>query len=136
MVNAEILDNGHLKITTDLEGRAFLQELQNEDPERFGNDDQLHDFLESLITDDVFEWCDPAWAGALTSAPMLAFFGVVEEVPQGADTRFMNIVGRWNNILWYAPVKKCWAFMDYAVRSPLDDLLEDGYCVWQAGQEE
>jgi len=67
----------------------------------------LHDLLESLVCNSELEWIDPSVTGDLTAAPILA---ILDEAGQ--------ILHRWG-------------FMDYQVRSVLQDLAERGRAEFQ-----
>jgi hypothetical protein len=72
----------------------------------FGTIQQEIDFLDPLICNSELDWIDPAECGDLTEAPML---GILDE--EG------NVIERW-------------AYMDYQVRSFLNDLADDGFAVF------
>lgn len=67
--------------------------------------------LESLLANSELEWIAPEDCGALTDAPIL---GVWEYNEDGHQIK----------------VLAAWGFMDYQVRSFLDDLIETGRAVF------
>lgn len=90
----------------------------------FQSDDTLLDTLESLTANSELEWINPADTGDLTSAPMLGILGEPgrhESGPYGCV-----LVGWDEHGAWHSPIVMRWAFMDYQVRSPLDDLADNG----------
>jgi hypothetical protein len=95
-------DRKKLTLTIDPEEQAALQLTRTEEPDDWGTTTLETDFLEPLICNSELEWIDPADTGDLTDAPML---GICDEEE--------NILERW-------------AFMDYQVRSFLDDLADHG----------
>lgn len=92
--------NGSLVITV---GKAERKELKEA---MAGSTFREEDTLEHLIANSDLDWIDPAETGDLTSAPMLGIRNEKEEV-----------VARW-------------AFMDYQVRSFVEDLVNHGRAVF------
>jgi hypothetical protein len=74
----------------------------------------MYDWFESIIANSDLIGIDPSDTGDLTSAPML---GLVKHYENGAE----RILERW-------------AFMDYQLRSPLEDLRDKGICVFVGGK--
>lgn len=70
------------------------------------SDSQMIEFFEDLTCNSELEWVDAQETGDLTDAPML-----------GIRNQDGEIVARW-------------AFMDYQVKSVLDELKEKGHCVF------
>lgn len=66
------------------------------------SDAAMFEAFEPLVCNSELEWIDPAETGDLTSAPML-----------GIRDENQKVIERW-------------AFMDYAIRSPLETLLDCG----------
>lgn len=132
-----ILDNGDLQITCDEEEQAELQQDMADNPD-FVSESAMRAALEFLVTNHEYEWTEPAFCGALTDAPMLAIYGKERPIEPGEDPHFLNVVGRWHDAqgkltTWVADVEKCWAHMDYQLRSPLEDLAERSACVFRCG---
>lgn len=126
--------NGNLVFTVDDNGKAWLQAMKDEKGDEFTSDSVMHDVFESFVANSEYDWCLPEWTGALTGAPMLATFGQVRRVDlDGVDPNRVNIAYSDAGILFYDPVEQCWAFMDYQVTSPQEQLLEKGRCVWMKG---
>lgn len=94
------------KTLTVIADHGDLQDLR-EMPE-INSDNALADALEKMLANSELQWLDPADTGDLTSAPML---GIRDENE--------TIVERW-------------AFMDYQVRSALQNLLDYGKVVFVA----
>lgn len=125
-----------LTITVDADEQKELAELKAEDPDHFQSDDALYDFLERLTCNSELDWVNPEQTGDLTDAPMLGIYGEVqteESGPYGA-----RHVGCWNdegdtlNKPRFEPILQRWGFMEYQLRSPLDDLLNNGKAVFVA----
>lgn len=101
---------------------AEREELRNWEVERHGfangnlqSDIAMMDFLEPIVCNSELDWISAAWTGDLTDAPML---GITEwDLPQQDDPK----------------VLERWAFMDYQVRSVLEDLRDKGECVFVGG---
>ena len=135
-------ENKNLVITADEEDQRALQELNSEYEEKgmcFGCDDALCAAFEQLICNSELQWSDASTIGALTAAPVLAVFG--EEIVIKPDTYYKEqgicigyqITGRDHDVVYGQRVLQAWAFMDYAVRSPQEDLLQYRKAVFQLG---
>ena len=105
-------EGNSLVITISPEGQAELQQEKTDNPD-FESDSFMWDVLESVWTNGYS--IVPEGAVALMSAPALTDGDV-----DGLDL---------------SPGAKVFAFMDYQVRSPQDDLLENGKCVFQGAPE-
>jgi len=106
---------------------------------RFDSDDFLYDLLEPMFTDDCFSWLPEGTTADLTAAPMIGVLG--DEMP-GPATEKAICSGLYNCRRWevegqlraiYQPVLQRWAFMNYALTSPQQELAETGRCEWQGG---
>jgi hypothetical protein len=104
----------NLIITASREERAQLLADFSSPDAQAGAD--LYDVFEPLIANSELEWIDPSETGDLTSAPML---GIRE-----GDSRDSVVRGEQYRIL------QRWAYMDYQVRSPVQDLIERGQAVF------
>lgn len=93
--------------------REELKAAREETPSVYYSDVFLWDVLEPVWTNGLCCSIRPEDVGALTDAPMLCEGINDDGKPQG---RF-------------------WAYMNYQVRSPLDDLADEGVCRWQYGGE-
>lgn len=103
-----------LTITASEDDLRDLRELKENDP-FFQSDSTLHDFFERLTCNSAFEWVDADETGDLTSAPMLGIRDTPDDDQDSGSLLFR------------------WAYMDYALRSPLDDLLEHGKVILTGG---
>ena len=141
-MNYHLDENKNLVITAESKDQLELQELKSEYEEKgmcFGCDEVLYSALEQLICNSELQWSDASTIAALTAAPVLAVFG--EETVIEPDTSYQEsgicvgyqITGKDNNVIFGQRVLQAWAFMDYAVRSPQEDLLKDGKTVFQLG---
>jgi|SRR5688572_8467707 len=124
-------DRTRLVIKADEAERKELREIQE-----CGGDCQcdvsMHDFLEPLTCNSELEWIPEGVTGDLTSAPML---GILGEPTPGAGG---ILAGRWPDSAgisqgWFQPILERWAFMDYQVRSVLEDLRDKGEAVFVGG---
>lgn len=119
-----------LTITIADSERKELAELKAEDPDHFGTDDAMYDFLERLTCNSDLDWVNAEQTGDLTSAPMLGIFG--ETTTEESGQFGARHCGCWNDDgdtvskPRFDPIIARWGFMDYALRSPLDDLLDKG----------
>lgn len=138
-------DRKTLTITADELERTELRELG----EDVHQDRTMHDWLEPLVCNSELEWIDPSETGDLTSAPMLGIrhggepasrydvrTGQYIPTLNGVDISPTSFdVDRAENISEQAANKiTCrYAFMDYQVRSILEDLRDTGECVFVGG---
>ena len=132
----EILPNGNLKISADAEDLAELRRWREDDDTEFASDRVLHDAFEHMICNSELDWVNPEQIGALTEAPILGIFG--ETKPARDCGPNCREVGGWpdeNGVhtLWVEPVERAWAYLDYALRSPLEDIARYGYVVFVSG---
>lgn len=102
----EILTNGDLRITIDKTEQIDFQALALEDD--FNSDNTMHEIFESLVANSELDWANPEDIGCLTSAPILA----IKEDDE---------------------IEQAWGFMNYQLRSPQQDLMEKGSCLFQCG---
>lgn len=111
--------------------------LSGHSPESIGSDEALIEFLEPLICNSELKWVSPADTGGLTDAPMLGIYGeemTIEEIEAAAKSEpgiyGSLLCGHWNGKDRHQPILERWAFMDYQVRSVLEDLRDKGECVF------
>lgn len=120
-------DRKRLTITVDESEREQLRNWAEEragfSDENFQSDAAMQNFLEPIVCNSELQWINPADTGDLTDAPML---GIVE----GQDRESYNDTQDRES---YTPqVIERWAYMNYQVRSPLEDLRDTGECVFVA----
>lgn len=122
-------DRHKLTIRVTPEEQEELREIQE-----CGGDCQcdvsMHDFLEPLVCTSELEWIPEGVTDDLTSAPMLGIHGEYYEHAKLPHTRYGEIlVGCLGDPPRpiYTPILERWAFMDYAVRSVLEDLRDKGF---------
>ena len=93
-----------------LETDAEKQSLQDfQDSGEIQTDNVLYDYFENFISNSEYEWGSAEEIGALTSAPILV-----------SRDRNDNVI-------------EAYGFMDYCLRSPLQELLEYGKVKFQKG---
>jgi hypothetical protein len=102
--------SGDLRIVADEKDRAFLRECAKD--ETLQSDATMHNAFETLICNSGLQWVSPDELGALTSAPILGTY----------DETGTNVLEAW----WYP---------GYELRSPQQDLLERGECVFKKAME-
>ena len=135
-MQATQLRNGNLKISIDATEQTELQSAYDADPDKFGSDSTLYAVFESLTCNSEYDWLGPEVCGDMTDAPILAILGEEREAKDGETAD--NGSGNVGTTFYYGkatrlcPVEKRWGFMDYAMRSPLDDLREQGYAIFTA----
>jgi len=118
---------GKLVITIDADEQAELRELK-EESDNFQSDRDMHDFLEPLVCNSELQWINPEDTGDLTDAPMLGILG--EESTENTGPFGAIQCGFWDGKPRFQPILNRWAFMESALRSPLEDLLEKGEVVF------
>ncbi len=97
--------NGCLIIKADTKDMAALEGLRNESGE-FDSRAEC-EALESLIANSELDWIQPEECGDLTDAPILGFR---DKDGKTTDAR--------------------WGYMDYQIRSFIEDLIETGQAVF------
>lgn len=99
-------DRKTLTVTVDAGERKLLRKLTKETG--IQSDEAMLDWFAVLISNADLEWINPSETGDLTSAPMLGIRN---------DQQPPEVIERW-------------AFMDYQVRSVLEDLRDKGNAVF------
>jgi len=120
--------NGCLILYADNQDRHNIAELIRDKGTTYAAE---WDALESLICNSELEWIRPEEIGALTDAPILGFRGKDKRVPKRCKyPEHLHIVYNGPDGAFYAPVTAAWGFMDYQVRSFLEDLRDKGKAVF------
>ena len=110
-------------IASDAE-RAELMDARDESPETWGTTQLEVEVLENLLANSEIQGINPDDTGDLTCAPMLGILG--EEQRQQSGPYGAVHCGGDEHGPWFQPIMERWAFMDYQVRSFLDDLANHG----------
>lgn len=106
----KILPNGNLKIFWDINNyREIISELEEQDLQWYHRDANLWDLFENLFCDSELEQIDPLEIGALTSSPLV-----------GIRDKNDTVIEVW----WYP---------NYAITSPLEDLIKDDFTIFEIG---
>ena len=107
-----ILDNGDIRfdLTEDFERQEIAEDLEDH-----GIAYMEGEIFSSYFCNWSFEWVSPEEIGALTDAPI---FGEVQR-----DDRTDDIT----------KVYSMWWYPNYAIRSPIDDLIRDTFTVFDKG---
>ncbi len=125
-------DRRTLTIHADASARAELAELGEE----IGADCHLYNAFERLIGNSELNWVGPEVCGDLTDAPILGIWGPDEWRDKHEDGDGTILAGadysRTEKCVSVCPVLERWGFMDYAVRSVLQDLRDTGKAVFTA----
>jgi hypothetical protein len=126
-----------IRVTKQL--RSKLRRMRRK-PELFGvenfcSDQNMYDILEPLTANSELEWVDAEHTGDLTSAPILGILGPDQTSRRGPFGAIH--VGRWENDAgmlrdWYQPIQMRWGYEPYALRSPVDDLADDGEVIFRS----
>lgn len=98
-----IAEDNRLIVRIAWDDQLILQQLQTH--ENFHSDQLMYEVFETLISNSELEWIDASETGDLTDAPILGIRG---------DS---GILARW-------------AYMDYQIKSPLDDLANNGEVIF------
>lgn len=117
------------------QGGGFLTETLNGELRIYGEvdpeSDSIEDALESLICNCELDWISPSDTQDLTCAPMLGILGAESKEntgPYGAVK-----LGCWSEresetpMEHFSPIEMRWAYMNYQVSCPLEDLKANGY---------
>lgn len=132
-------EEGQLIISVDAEEQRTLKE-RIKDEEFPDSDEFMTEVFEPLIANSEWQWVDPATTGDLTSAPMLGVWG--PEVPVTAEQTdpgggyVLATSDRTSGEVKLTGHKiiERYAFMDYALRSPVSDLAEKGEVTFVGGR--
>jgi hypothetical protein len=101
--NLELDKAGNLVIKLTRQGKKFAKELLKNDNQ--GSDSKLWNLLEEHLTNG-WEWIRPEEIGALTDAPILSNDAIHND--QGELTG----------------IDKCYAYMDYQIYDPIEELVK------------
>lgn len=108
------------------------RELKRTRPNSIGTDTAMYEVFEPLVCNSELEWINPVHTGDLTSAPMLGILG--EEGDKDRTVFLENygliVTGHDGHNTMAQPILERWAFMDYQVRSVLEDLRDTGKAVF------
>lgn len=122
-----------LTISADEIDRANLREMGEE----IHQEKTMCEFFDPLIYNSELNWIDAANTGDLTSAPMLGILSEPEFKRHNLETvrNRKNIISSCDtNGLMVCHVVERWAFMDYQVRSVLEDLRDRGEAIFTGGK--
>lgn len=144
--------NKNLVILANEEDRQDLRELKEEQEDRypdienpFASDESMYSALEGLLCSSELGWSDAMSINALTDAPVLAIFGENEDgifasgefTPPSSENNHREVgyrvTGSDGKTINGERILQAWAYMDYAVRSPQEDLLDYGKAVFTLG---
>lgn len=131
-------DRKTLTIHADEQARKELRELPETCPNSLSwtihSDVALLFAFERLIANSELEWIAPEVCGDLTAAPILGILGPEDAVDDKTWDNGQGTVwfGHMAGCVLVHPVLERWAFMDYQVRSVLEDLRDKGQAVFVA----
>jgi hypothetical protein len=137
----EELKSGWMRVTPSEEERNDLRERRESDPDSWGSDLNEREAVSDSLFAAGYDWVRPEESGDLTSAPMFGLRGSELPIPErmtNENDRGDLCVTYWDNNKregTFAPVLKRWAYMNYAVRTFLDDMIDDGHADFQNGHE-
>ena len=128
----------NLEFTLTEDGKRYLQECQLENPDGFMSDDFMYEFFKDLVCNDEYEFSRPEYIGTLTDAPILAIYDEERKIPSPQDhpAAHDDEFHLWNRVTSndeYTPVWRAWAYMNYQVDTPQEELLRTGSCTWECG---
>lgn len=122
-----------LIVSADEIDRATLREMGEE----IHTEKALHEFFDPLICNNEIDWITPENTGDLTSAPMVGILSEPEFKRHNLKTvqDHRNIIASCDTYgLMVCHVTERWAFMDYQVRSVLEDLRDKGEAIFTGGK--
>jgi hypothetical protein len=109
--------------------------------ETIHQDDTMHAALESLVCNSELDWINPADTGDLTDAPMLGILGepgTIDEMKRLAESKpgicGSTLAGHWRGKDRHLPILDRWGWMNYAVKSLLEALRDDGEAMLVNGE--
>lgn len=105
LITAHEAPNGDLLLSVNASTQAVLKKFKAEIGDAFGSDNTRFDIFEEFVCNSEYGWVSPNEIGALTDAPILGL--------KGESGEFGDVI-------------RAWAYMDYALRSPQDELAEKG----------
>ena len=117
------IDGNRLVITIDEDEQAELWELED-----IQSDMAMTEFLEPLVANSELQWVSAEDTGDLTDAPMLGICG--EESTENKGPHGAVHCGHWDGKNRYHPIVNRWAYMDYQIKSPLQDLRDNRQAVF------
>lgn len=119
----EIAPSGRLVISVEPKEAIELRQRRKHEPDKWVTHDMEVEVLEPLIANSELDWIPEGATQDLTNAPML---GIMD-----------NAEGKWPELFfgmaYERPIIARWAYMNYAVRSFLDDLADKAETVWEGG---
>ena len=134
-------DRTKLTFTIDESEQALIRELieeNAEDPDYIRRDNTMYDWFEGIMCNSELSWTSSDLTGDLTYAPMICIFGDTMALPKGLKKwdllQGTRLSGCWDDTIWVDPILERWAYMNYAVRSPMEDLLEYGKTTFVGGE--
>ena len=109
---------------------AEQAELQNEmaDCDNPHSDQFMYEQFEDMIANSELTWVNPVDTGDMTEAPMLGILGNVSTSTEGPFGS--THVGYWDNAAQYQPIISRFAFMNYMLRSPIEELASNGEVIF------
>ena len=123
-------DAGTLTLTADEETRKEIRELI-ESESHCGWRWMEVEALDRLTSNSELQWLSALDTGDVTDAPILGIVaGEDEETRENRGPFGAVHVGGGEKGPIYAPILERWGFMDYCVRSFLEDLMNDGKAVF------
>ena len=136
------IEDNRLVITVTPKEQEGLRTLRHNYPDEFGTDAAMQVVLAMFTHHECYFWVDPSDTGDLTSAPILALFGEEEvgPAPDEAKGKGLFLVGHFPAEpgqpveYHYYPITHRWAFMDYQVTTPQEQLLERGEATFTGGR--
>ena len=123
-------DRAQLVILADAQDREDIREILEDHPDR-GCDWQEAEALDSLTSNSELQWISPSATGDLTDAPMLGIVGGDNDVSREPSGPHGSIQGGADKEgEFFYPILERWAFMDYQLRTFLEDLTDKGEAIF------
>lgn len=120
-------DRSRLSIIASDAERAELMDTRDES-RKWGTTALECEVMESLLANSELQWINPADTGDLTDAPMLGILG--DEQREESGPYGCVQCGHDEHGPWFQPILERWAFMDYCLRTFLDDLVDGGVAIF------
>lgn len=125
----------HIILTPKEQEDLLARKLEDEPREAWDGPTTEADVMEALVNGSGLTWIDPYTTGDLTAAPMLAMLGDLTRLSECENVPHV-VTRRSRSATWVQPILKQWTYTPYQVRSFLDDLAEQGFCVFNGNDQE
>ena len=122
-LSIEVLDSGDLRISFTKEGH------QDYEDGCFGEPASLSDVLEGLLCNSGMDLVDGSFLGMLTEAPVLIEGMFLSPSSKEIEEYNLVVVNKEQDV-YVERWAEYWAYMDYQIRDPLEEICKYGYVIF------